>query len=286
MRTIRLLTIGNSFSENALTYLERIAQSEGQVNFLVGRASLGGCSLEKHWNIATYTEAHPEYKTYSLGKLSAGEPVQANLQEALVAEKWDMVTLQQVSWKSWRPETFEPWLGRLVELVGRLAPQAEILLHQTWAYRLDSPFFCEQGLSQQLMHERIAAAYAHYAAKYGCRILPSGEAVHRARSVPGRQFRWPEETYAYRSASAPALPAQENSFASGWNWAIRETPEGIPELRLDANHLNARGNYLAGCVWYEAMTGLPTSGRTFVPDGIETEDAAFLRQIAHATVAG
>lgn len=286
MRTIRLLTIGNSFSQNALTYLECIAQSEGAVEFLVGRASLGGCSLEKHWNIATYTEEHPEYKTYSLGRLSAGEPVQANLQDALAAEAWDLVTLQQVSAKSWRPETYEPWLGQLVELVGRLAPQAEILLHQTWAYRSDSPFFSEQGLSQQLMHERIAAAYAHYAAKYGFRLLPSGEAIQRARSVPGRQFQWPEENYAYRLANAPDLPEQANSFAVGWRWAIREASEGIPELRLDANHLNARGNYLAGCVWYETISGHPTSERTFVPDELDAEDAAFLRRVAHDTVAG
>ena len=284
MKTIRLLTIGNSFSENALTYLERIAQSEGEVQFLVGRASLGGCSLEKHWNLATYTAAHPEYKTYNLGKLSGESTVQATLQETLVAERWDMVTLQQVSARSWRADTYEPYLGQLVALVGALAPQAEVLLHQTWAYRSDSPFLPDNGLTQDLMHQRIAAAYRHYGAQYGCRVLRSGEAIHRARAVVGRQYVWPEAGCGYRFGVAPSLPRQENSLAVGWYWAIREAPEGVPELRLDANHLNARGNYLAGCVWYETMTGLPTTERTFVPDCLDAADAAFLRRIAHEAV--
>ena len=194
------------------------------------------------------------------------------------------MTLQQVSAKSWRAETYEPYLGRLVALVGTIAPQAQVLFHQTWAYRSDSPFLPDNGLTQDLMHERIAAAYRHYGTRYSCRILRSGEAVHLARAAAGHQYAWPEPDCQYRFGEAPSLPKQENSLAAGWYWAIRETPEGVPELRLDANHLNARGNYLAGCVWYETLTGLPTSDRTFVPDGFDPADAAFLRQIAHATV--
>jgi hypothetical protein len=286
MRTIRLLTVGNSFSNNALTYLPQIAESEGEVQFMVGRASLGGCSLEKHWNIAAYTAEHPEYKTYSLGTLSNGDSVQANLQEALAAEPWDVVTHQQVSRKSWRAATFEPYLENLVALTKQLAPQAEIMLHQTWAYRPDASFLVQNGLTQQLMHDRIAAAYAEFSAKYGLRVLASGEAVHRARHTPGREFVCPEPDYDYLYATAPALPKQENSFASGWYWAIREAPEGIPELRLDATHLNARGCYLIGCVWYETLTGCATTDQAYVPDCLDAADAAFLRGIAHEVVAG
>jgi len=281
MKTIRLLTVGNSFSQNALTYLEPIAESMGQVAFVVGRASLGGCSLEKHWNLADYTVAHPEYKTYALGTLGGDQLVHANLQEALVAEPWDVVTLQQVSRKSWREDTYEPHLGRLVELTRGLAPQASVNLHQTWAYRTDCPFYAENGLTQQTMHERIAAVYGRFSEAYGCRILQSGEAVHRARTEPGYAFQWPEEGYEYLFAAAPELPVQENSFAAGWHWRMRETPEGVPELRLDATHLNARGNYLIGCLWYEVLSGQATRDGVYVPAGIAMEDAARLRRIAH-----
>jgi hypothetical protein len=285
VKTIRLLTIGNSFADNALTYLEPLAASGGEARFVVGRANLGGCSLEKHWNLAAYTAAHPEYKTYPYFRPAGTEPAQASLQDALAAEAWDVVTLQQVSAKSWRAETFEPFLGKLIGLVRERAPQAAVRLHQTWAYRDDCPFFPDNGLTPQLMHERIRAAYRHYAAVYGCSLLPSGEAIQRARSAPGRAFVWPEAGYAYRQAPPPTLPRQEHSLAAGWYWAIRDTAEGVPELRLDATHLNSRGNYLIGCLWYEALSGCPVRDGMFVPDSIDTADAAFLRATAQAALA-
>ncbi len=283
MKTIRLLTIGNSFADNALTYLEPLAESGG-VRFQVGRANLGGCSLEKHWNLANYSAGQPEYPTYTLGRNADGQPRQANLRQALAAEPWDFVTLQQVSAKSWRRDTFEPFLGQLIGLVRQLAPTAEMLLHQTWAYRSDSPFLPDNGLSQALMHARIAANYRHFADRYQLRLLPSGEAVQQARTTPGHSFVWPEEDFDYKFAKAPQLPRQQHSLACGWHWAIREAPEGIPELRLDANHLNGRGCFLAGCVWYATLTGQPATGTTYLPPGLEAKDAAFLRQTADAVV--
>jgi hypothetical protein len=159
------------------------------------------------------------------------------------------------------------------------------LLHQTWAYRSDSPFLPENGLTQDIMHERIVEAYRQYSRETGCRVLPCGEAVHRARQADGRRFVWPDADFDYRdSANAPALPRQDHSLASGWRWAIENTPDGIPALRLDATHLNAAGCYLIGCVWHETLTGLDVTGVDFVPESMDNETAAFLRRTAHETV--
>ncbi len=118
MKILRLLTIGNSFAGNALTYLQDLAADTSDVCFEIGRANLGGCSLEKHWNLAEYTARHPEYRPYTLNLSGAGAADQANLQDALTALPWDYVTLQQVSRKSCQREIYQPWLGRLVDLVG------------------------------------------------------------------------------------------------------------------------------------------------------------------------
>ncbi len=281
MKPIRLLTIGNSFAENALTYLEALASSTDSVRFEVGRANLGGCSLEKHWNLAVYTSKHPEYKTYRLGTSQDGQPCEATLQAALSAAPWDYVTLQQVSHKSWCRETFQPHLGLLHDLVSQRAPQARVLLHQTWAYRSDTPFLPQNSLTQELMFERIRAAYAFYASEFGCRVLPSGEAVQEARRAPGRTFVWPELDFDYQNAEAPALPRQEHSLAVGWHWAINGSAEGIPEMRVDTNHLNSRGCYLTGCVWFECLTGLDVRAVTFRPADIDEDTALFLRTTAH-----
>ncbi len=284
MKTIRVLTIGNSFSENAVAHLPAIAARAGRVAFDVGRASLGGCSLEKHWNLAAYTERVPDVKTYCVGAGEDGTPIRATLPEALSLQKWDVVTLQQVSHKSFRQETFEPYLGQLCELVATRAPHAKVMLHQTSAYRTDSPFFPENGLNQATMCRRIVENYGHFAGRYGCGILRSGQAVQRARETEGATYQWPDPDFDYQNADAPALPAQEHSFAAGWHWRISNTPDGIPQLALDANHLNVRGCYLAGCVWYETLSGLDATDVSCVPETMDAEDAAWLRRIAHETV--
>jgi hypothetical protein len=287
MKTIRLLTIGNSFSENALTYLEAMANSTSSVRFHVGRASLGGCSLEKHWNLAEYTARVPEHKTYRIRPGADGATIEGSLQVALSLEPWDYVTLQQVSTKSWRPETFQPHLGKLHGLVREHAPQAKVMLHQTWAYRSDSSFLPQNGLTQELMFERIRSTYARYAAELGCGVLPSGEAVQRARRASGRTFAWPDAAFSYLDpTSAPALPRQDHSLAVGWHWAINDSPEGIPELRNDPNHLNAPGCYLIGCVWFERLTGLDARSVSFHPAEVDADTATFLRATAHETCSG
>ncbi len=284
MKVIRLLTIGNSFAEDALAYLEGMANSTTSVRLQVGRANLGGCSLEKHWNLAVYTTRHPEHKTYRIGMASDGTPREATLQEALSAEPWDYVTLQQVSHQSWRRETFQPHLSLLHDLVRQRAPQARILLHQTWAYRSDTPFLPQNSLTQEFMFERIREAYEGYAAELGCNVLPSGEAVQAVRRAPGRTFSWPEPGFDYQHAQAPALPRQEHSLSIGWQWAINNSAAGIPEMRLDAIHLNAHGRYLIGCVWFECLTGLDVRSLTFLPVEIEPDTAAFLRATAHDVI--
>lgn len=283
MKIIRLLTIGNSFARNALTYLEDMADSTGDVRFDIGRANLGGCSLEKHWNLALYTSRHPEYKTYPMNPATDGSSPGGSLQDALTAAPWDIVTLQQVSYNSWRRHTFQPYLGLLQDFALKHAPRARILLHQTWAYRADSPFFPQNGLTQDLMHARIRETYRHYAAELDCSILPAGEAVQRARRTSGRTFSWPEPDFDYHDAEAPALPRQDHSLAVGWTWAIHNSPRGIPELRLDANHLNMHGCYLAGCVWFECLTGQDARAIRFAPENMDADTAAFLRDTAHET---
>ncbi len=285
METIKLLTIGNSFAQNALKYLEQIAEAVGGVRFVIGRANLGGCSLEKHANLADFTQKHPDYKPYRLSETPEGQPVYANLQNALTYAKWDCVTLQQVSHASWLRETYEPYLGRLHSLVRDLAPQARCLLHQTWAYRSDSPFLVENCMTQRMMFERIRDNCNHFAGQYGCDILLSGAAVQNARETPGHEFQWPDTEFDYQLAEPFALPDQEHSLAVGWKWAIEQTDDGIPQLRLDANHLNDSGCYLAGCVWFAQLTRTSLRERGFRPGDMEPEHCEFLRTIAHEAVA-
>ncbi len=46
--TLRLFLIGNSFSQNAARFLPQLAE-EGGHPLVIGRAEIGGCTLQKHW---------------------------------------------------------------------------------------------------------------------------------------------------------------------------------------------------------------------------------------------
>ena len=83
----------------------------------------------------------------------------ATLKEALVSQKWNFVTLQQVSDLSWKAETFYPYIEKLYDLVKKIAPQAQIVIHQTWAYRCDAHELEKYGISQNEMFTRLKQSY-------------------------------------------------------------------------------------------------------------------------------
>lgn len=113
----KILTIGNSFAENATRYLAAIRAAEPGVDLVVGKANLGGCSLEKHWNLVEQCDLLPEVKPYNFTYVGREGSEPATLRDALRAETWDYVTFQQVSDKNWQPETYYPYLDKLHALV-------------------------------------------------------------------------------------------------------------------------------------------------------------------------
>src|SRR5687768_15807027 len=48
-KTLRVFLIGNSFSQNATRYLPQLAK-EGGHSIEFGRAEIGGCPLQRHWD--------------------------------------------------------------------------------------------------------------------------------------------------------------------------------------------------------------------------------------------
>jgi hypothetical protein len=108
------------------------------------------------------------------------EPL-VSLEYALTKEKWDVITLQEVSARSYDVNKFEPYMSALAEYVRSKHPEAKIYLHMTWGYASDAPDLGDHGFKTQgEMYERIKVAYAE--AKKMIRadgIIPSGEAMQR-----------------------------------------------------------------------------------------------------------
>ena len=121
---LKILSIGNSFSQDAHRYLHGIAESYGKEIHNVN-LYIGGCSLERHWN--TITEDIADHTLEVHGK-STGEKIK--IKDALTMDEWDYVTLQQVSTQSFNIDSYFPYITELAPYVRKYAPKAKILLQQ------------------------------------------------------------------------------------------------------------------------------------------------------------
>jgi hypothetical protein len=279
---MQILTIGNSFSDNATFQLPEMIALEENLDLKVGRASLGGCSLEKHWNLVEQCDLLAEVKPYDfhiLGETST--PM--NLREILTTQIWDYVTLQQVSHCSWRLDTFIPYIDKLYALVKELAPQAEILLHQTWAYRVDDKgYFTENNLDQAKMYQQIVKNYEVIAERLNCSIIPSGVAIQQAR----KELNFVRDSdFNYANPQPLQLPDEEQSLNVGYGWKTGNTPSGKPELIGDYRHLNEKGCYIANAVWFEYFTGRSIMDNKFCPVEVSAQELELFKTVAHRVVA-
>lgn len=278
---MKVLTIGNSFSGNATEQMLDILAAENNVDLKIGRADLGGCSLVKHWNLVEQCDLLPHVKPYDFHFLGENS-IPMSLRDALSYQKWDFVTLQQVSNTSWQPETFVPYIDNLNELIRELAPQAKTVVHQTWAYRSDADILTEEfGLDQEEMYKRIVQNYNETSKRLGCKILPSGVAVQKARPEMNFQV---DTSYDYENPKPLGLPDQSKSLIVGYHWATGNTPTGKAELRMDYKHLNNKGCYLANAVWFEMFTGKAIADNSWAPEFLSPEELSLFKRVAHEAV--
>ncbi len=278
-KSVRLLTIGNSFSHNATRLLGDLAKSAGDT-LILREAIVGGASLELHWTKAQKFETDPQDKQ---GRYTTGK----GLREELSSGPWDVITIQQASLLSHNVETYRPFAGQLVDTFRKYSPSATVMIHQTWAYRSDSPRFdaahakLGDPVSQREMYDGLAASYKTIASELGIRRIPVGDAFFLADTDAIWGYR-KDAAFNFLAAKHPELPVQTHSLHVGWEWQ-RQSAERWT-LVLDANHASLAGEYLGACVWYEVLFDKPCAGTTFVPKGLDSDYAKFLRETAHAAV--
>lgn len=167
-----VLSIGNSFSEDAQRYLYRIAKADG-VELNAFNLYIGGCPLSKH-----YRNMLSEQDAYRLDMNGTSTGFFVSLKEALLNRDWDVITVQQVSSKAPYYETYQPYLNKLVEYVRLCAPKAKIAVHQTWAYEEGSMRLNEElGYKSHIdMFNDIKSSYNRAAEDIEADfIIPSGE---------------------------------------------------------------------------------------------------------------
>lgn len=279
VKTVRLLTIGNSFAINSTKFLKQLAQADNN-QLILGQANVSGCSLERHWKAVEAYEADPASPAGKLYEPVKGQP-KVSLRQMLERDAWDFVTIQQASPLSADPSTYEPYATRLVEYVRKHAPRAQVLIHQTWAYRVDHPRFRDgrYEANPEQMHDAVRKAYHALADRLDLRIIPVGDAMHLATHDPAWAYA-PDPAFNAATATYPQVPpGEKRSLHVGWRWFT--TRDGQRRLRFDGYHASVFGEYLGGCVFYEALFKESVIGNPYTPDSIPPQDAASLQALAH-----
>ena len=232
----KILVIGNSFSNDALTYFYDIVKdNEIRPNLILGHLDIGGSSLETH-----RVNALTDYSNYNYQKTVDGEktiiPLQT-MKQVLQDEAWDIVTIQQVSGKSGVMNTYNPHLNDLVEYIEKYALNEDVKVgfHMTWAYQNDSTHedFVNYNKDQTLMYESIVYVMEnlidqHEDIEY---IIPVGTAIQNLRT----------------------------SF-------IGDT------LTRDGYHLNKLGQYTAGLAWVKYLFEVDLDTLTLEEDDITADE--------------
>ena len=246
-KTVRILAIGNSFSQDAVEqYLHELAEAEG-ISTIIGNMFIGGCSLERH--VKNARDNAPAYAYRKIGTDGKKrEKGKMSLEAVLADEDWDYVSLQQASPFSGMYETYEASLPELIEYVkARLPKKTKLMLHQTWAYASTSRHsgFKNYNCNQLTMYQAIADAVKKAAKANKIKIvIPSGTAIQNART----------------------------SFIGD-------------HLNRDGYHLDVKiGRYTAACTWFERIFKHNVIGNPYAPEGLDEARKAVAQKAAHAAV--
>jgi hypothetical protein len=221
---MNVLCIGNSFSQDATRYLHQISDDE----IFVRNLYIGGCSLETHVNNIKENNAFYEYQK------NGRKLKMTSINDALKKKKWDYVTIQQVSHFSGMVETYEPFIGYIIDYIKNECPSAKIVFHRTWAYDPKSTHggFVTYNNDTNYMFERIMEATDIITKKYSLDIIDNATAIQKARELD--EFN-PEK--------------------------------GGVSINRDGFHLSLDyGRYLAGLTMFKYFTGKSATVVTYAPD--------------------
>lgn len=246
-RTIKILAIGNSFSEDAIEqYLHELADADG-IETIIGNLFIGGCSLERHMQCINGNLPDYRYRKIGVDGVTKETP-KCDIARAIADEEWDYVSVQQASHFSGDYTTYQPYLSQLVAYVkAHTKKDVKIVFHQTWAYAQNSDHggFKRYGNSQKQMYDAINGALEQVIKDiHPDVIVPSGTAIQNART---------------------------SSIGDNMN--------------RDGYHLNLLyGRYTAACTWFQAIFKRSVVGNSYAPEGVTAEQKTIAQKAASAAV--
>lgn len=221
---VKILAIGNSFSDNAMKYMYSILQAFGAKEIVLGNMYIGGCTLVSHYNYAVHDVPRYQYRKNDSRTPQAGNftnTEKMTLSFAVTDEDWDVVTVQQASDFSGVLATYKTvQLDYLADFIKSSVNNEDVVVgwHMTWAYAATSTHaaFPTYNRDQMTMYNAICECVKEKVLPNANIdfIIPAGTAIQNART----------------------------SYIGD-------------NLTADGYHLNALGEYIAGLTWVLEITG-------------------------------
>lgn len=181
---IRVLAIGNSFSDDAMNYLYPVLAELGYTDITLKNLFVAGCSLEQHADNLLNKNAAYELHTFNnvIGGYTTDKEIVAN--DILDLDEYDIITVQQNSGNSGMPSTYSP-LETVMQYISESCPFTPVFWHMTWAYSQNSTHkdFANYGNDQKEMYEAIVSTVQSNISKQFAGIIPTCTAIQNLRGT-------------------------------------------------------------------------------------------------------
>lgn len=238
---MKILSIGNSFSQDVHKYLFDVCKN-ANVDVYAANLYIGGCNLEMHWDNFVHNAKLYDYE------INGEKECKISLPEALLKERWDIITFQQSSPLSGISSSYIPYLPDLAKAVRLFCPDAKFYLYKTWAYAKnhEREVFSNYDRDQHQMFVRITDCYKMASKLIDAPIIPVGDVIK----------------------------------------ALREKfPDHEGEFTRDGFHLSYDyGRYAASLTWLEYLFYRDAREVTFVPADTDAQMIEKIKDIVHRTV--
>jgi len=249
-KSFKLLAFGNSYSVDALTYLQKILAGAGYDEVVIGHICDGGCNINQHWsNIDDTLECfHPAHadaiamdgtagcaiSVNGVSKSTEGETIKDRYKATISAYDWDFVTIQHGPKHVEQVDTYS-YLRNLLDFIKEnlISQKTRFAFHMIWKYNDNLP---HDSNKTSVQYDKILD-------------------IARGTVLKNPEF----------ELLIPAVTFRENLVSSYLSDI---------DISRDYGHMGLTlGRYGLGLLWYCALTGGSPDDTTFVASREDVSEA-------------
>ena len=178
--SLKILTIGNSYSDDAMEYVYNVAKSLGVENVEVANLRANSCSLATHLSNAQKDTGYYMFRYWGdgadrwtdYGSWSSNGTYK--ISTAVTQADWDYIIFQQVSTSSTNADSYDD-LNYLIDEVQKLNATAKYGWHMTWGYKSTTDLSMYNNIVNAVKSKIVTNDDIDV-------IIPNGTAIQNART--------------------------------------------------------------------------------------------------------